>query len=87
MGDFQVIKRDGSKEPFDIKKIVRVMGATGLSTSQTETVIQTISKWLSLLTSQEITSKHIRDKLLEILTSIDQQSAELFAWYQKTKKE
>ena len=87
MENIQVIKRDGSKELFTIHKIARVMGAAGLSTSQTETVVQHISDWLSTLSTKEITSKQIRDKLLEILPSVDQQSAELFSWYQKTKKE
>lgn len=86
MKDVTVIKRDGSKEGFDIKKIARVMGAAGLDSEQTSTVTDFIEKWLASLPKKEVTSKQIRDKLLEILPSVDEESANLFAWYQKTKK-
>ena len=61
------------------------MGAAGLSSDQTEHILETIKKWVKSTGKKEIASIAIRNKLLEILPEVDQESADLFAWYQKTK--
>ena len=83
--DIIVNKRNGGTEPFDIKKIVRVMGAAGLDTEQTNEVVKKIHSWIKSLNLKEVTSIQIRDHLLNILPDIDKQSADLFTWYEKTK--
>lgn len=81
-----VTKRNGSKEPFDLKKIARVMGAAGLTSEQTDDIVNQITHWITVSNKTEITSVEIRDQLLSLLPRVNKSSADMFAWYEKTKE-
>ncbi len=80
-----VIKRDGSKEPFDPEKISRVTLAAGLNQDQVQLLSRKLTLWASSLGTNEISSLDIRDQVLNELESIDENVARFFRWYQKTK--
>ena len=81
-----VEKRNGSKEPFDMDKIARVMKAAGLTDEQITMITDQMNQWVKNLQEKNISSLKIRDKILGILPKIDQTSADLYSWYQKTKE-
>ena len=81
-----VEKRNGSKEPFDMDKIARVMKAAGLTDEQITMITDQMNQWVKNLQEKNISSLKIRDKILGILPDIDQTSADLYSWYQKTKE-
>ncbi len=79
-----VIKRDGSKEKFDLNKIKQVTEATGLSTEQIEMVATKLDSWVRSLKLAEISSLAIRDQVAAELKLVNQDAYNLFTWYQKT---
>jgi transcriptional regulator NrdR family protein len=83
--DILVIKRDGSKEPFDPEKISRVVQAAGLEVDLAQKLTRDISIWINALGQSEVSSLKIRDEVITELESLDEYVAGLFRWYQKTK--
>jgi len=81
----QIIKRDGSKEPFYPWKIQRVVMAAGLDPEQSNKCTNAVTDWVMNLNKKELPSLELRDKVHEELKRIDQYSANMFEWYQKTK--
>lgn len=81
-----VIKRDGSRQHFQSRKISKVVKAAGLNSNQTAKLAKTVSLWAASLNKNEVSSLRIRDKVLEQLRLIDPPVARLFQWYQKTKE-
>lgn len=86
MVNIEVKKRDGSLEPFNIKKIKRVVIAAGLSEKDGVHLADEVNAWAHSLNEQVINSAAIRDKVYEELKNIKLYSANLFAWYEKTKE-
>ena len=82
----QVIKRDGSVEEYSEFKIIRVMIATGINPEQAQKLSAVISKILKQQNLQKVSSLKIRDEVIERLKKINQDAANLFSWYQKTKE-
>lgn len=82
----EVIKRDGSKEKYSPEKIERVVKAAGLSESKTHTLVNELNTWIQTLNTNEIESLQIRDKVTEELKKLDEYSANMYMWYQKTKE-
>lgn len=80
-----VIKRDGSLEPYEEAKVERVVSSAGLSSDQSHTMAVKTTIWMNTLSEQNISSLHIRDKVLELLTATDENAADFYRWYQKTK--
>ncbi len=80
-----VIKRDGSIEPYQEEKIVRVVQAAGADEQVSKEVAQRITAWLTLNTSPEVPSLAIRDQVIVELLKLDTDAASMFSWYQKTK--
>lgn len=80
-----VIKRDGSREPFDPRKIARVVVAAGLRQEQAENLSRQVDTWAQSQTEAELSSLVIRDRVLSLLREVDESAANLYAWYQKTK--
>lgn len=80
-----VIKRDGSKEPFDPEKISQVVRAAGLEEDLAQKLTRDISIWIKALGQSEVSSLKIRDEVITELESLDEYVAGLFRWYQKTK--
>jgi transcriptional regulator NrdR family protein len=81
-----VSKRDGSIEPFIPEKIKKVVRAAGLDETQANTLVANVLRWAQAHDDQTITSLVIRDRVLHELKHIDDYSANMFAWYQKTKE-
>lgn len=86
MNEIQVIKRDGSVEDFEVEKIIRVVGAAGLTDTDAEELGKKIEKWAEKQNKEELTSLEIRDKVVELMHDYDEMAADMFVWYQKTKE-
>lgn len=82
-----VIKRDGSEESFDKEKIARVVMAAGLPADKARDLATGIEQWVELQDNAKISSLQIRDQVLHLLKNVDQPSANMFDWYQKTKEQ
>lgn len=80
-----VIKRDGTKEKFNVINIAKVATASGLTPDQAKQLSQTILSWTEGLGKDEINSLEIRDKMVEELTRINQNAADLYTWYEQSK--
>ena len=83
--DYQVIKRNGKKEPFKVEKLKRVLAAAGLEETKINQVVTSILSWLKTHSQPEITSLRIRDKVIIELQKTDRQVADFFIWYEKNK--
>lgn len=82
----QVTKRDGSIEPYEEGKIVRVVVAAGLSPDQARTLSVKVTDWMDSLPEENISSLQIRDQVLELLAQTNENVANFYRWYQKTKE-
>lgn len=80
-----VKKRDGSLEPFEQEKIMRVVISAGLESDKAHTLSVQVAAWVNTLPKADISSLEIRDKVLELLTVTDENVADFYRWYQKTK--
>ena len=83
----QVIKRDGTKEKFNLINIAKVATASGLTPDQAKELAETMSHWADGLNKSEMTSLEIRDKMVEELKKINQNSANLYTWYEQSKEQ
>ncbi len=81
----EVVKRDNTKEPYSEEKVRRVVEAAGLDPNQSVVFAQAITNWLLEAEKSIINSLELRDKVLAELRSTDENAANLFEWYQKTK--
>ncbi len=81
-----VVKRDGSREPYDPEKIDRVVVAAGVTPDQATELVARMSAWLKNKNVNEISSLELRDKVIEELRNTDSYAANMFEWYQKTKE-
>lgn len=81
-----VKKRDGSFEEFNPDKIMRVLQAAGLETSQAKLVADAITAFVNHNGENTISSRQIREKVIEELSRINRYVADLFAWYESTKE-
>lgn len=82
-----VLKLDGSHEEFQPEKIARVVKAAGLSDEQAKQLSLDVTNWVNTQANGEITTLQIRDKVLEELRKVNSYAANLYEWYEKTKKE
>jgi len=81
-----VLKRDGSSEPFQPEKIVRVLLAAGLEEAKSQGLADQLAAWAAGLGQPQITSLQIRDQVQAELDVTNPYIAGLFRWYQKTKQ-
>lgn len=81
-----VLKRDGSIEEFSPDKIARVTQAAGLESDQAKLLADKVTEFASSNGENPIPSSKIRDKVVEELTKVNKYAADLFTWYEKTKK-
>ncbi len=81
---FQVVKRDGQTEPFDMSKVVgAVMKANGTE-EVAQQVAAAVEAWLPTVAQDEkVTSLVIRDKVLEVLEGLDPTAAQAMREYTK----
>lgn len=82
----KVLKRDSSIEEFDPQKIARVTQAAGLETDQAKDLSKKVDQWIKGLKQNPVSSLKIRNKVLAELKKVNQHAANLFEWYEKTKK-
>jgi transcriptional regulator NrdR family protein len=85
MENIKVIKRDGTSEPFNTDKIIRVLNSAGLPESQSEQVVQKITSWINSNHLEIFKSLELKDKILEELEKLNPQIANLYKWYESTK--
>lgn len=83
----EIIKRDGSKEPFEAEKIVRVVKAAGLDDRQSQELAAHVAEWIESQPDQAVSSLTVRDEVQKQLDSMNRYVADLFRWYEKTKEE
>lgn len=81
----QVIKRDGSIEEYSEAKIAKVIIAAGLEPNQVQKITFVISESLKKMNLSKLSSLKIKDKVIEELKKVNQDAANLFFWYEKTK--
>ena len=63
--EINVIKRDGSTQPFDMEKIVKVVQAAGLRPIDAEDLAKNVSDWVEKQGKDSIKSTEIRDKVFK----------------------
>lgn len=80
-----IIKRDGSTEPYEEEKIVRVVQAAGLRPIDAEELAKKITSWIETENKASVSSIDIRDRVFMELEQVDKYASGLFAWYQTTK--
>ena len=83
MSKITVIKRNGSFQDFDKKKVAHVCMAAGLNTSKCDELAQHVED--SFVGKEKVTSLEIRDKVVTELEKVDPKTAGFFKWYQKMK--
>ncbi len=83
--DIQVLKRDGTREPFDPDKIVRVTQAAGLDPDQAKKLAGEIADWAQKSGLSQLTTLQLRDLVIGKLHKYDEAAAKMFVWYQMTK--
>lgn len=81
----KVIKRDRSLEDFNPQKIKRVVMAAGLDEADAQNLTEKLEAWAHSLGKDKISSLEIRNRVIQELELIDEYTAGLFKWYQKTK--
>lgn len=83
--EIMVKKRNGSLEPFDPEKIIRVTTAAGLRPIDASELAGKVSKWLEEQKKTEVTSIQIRNKVFKELEKVNKYASGLYAWYQNLK--
>lgn len=78
-----VLKRDGTKENFDLMKIERIARSAGLSKVDAQKISKNVFHQINK--NKEVTSLEIRGRVLLELEQVDKYAAGLFAWYEKNK--
>lgn len=88
----EVIKKDGTKEPFDVNKIKKALeGSTknvGLEAERAKAVIEEVSNAVIALaeSKEEIATSEIRDKILSELDRIEPAVSAGWRKYEQEKK-
>lgn len=83
--DIHIIKKDGSKTEYQESKIVRVVTAAGLKPDQAQHLGAVVTKWIQALPDPDVVSLQVRNKVVDELKKINENAADLFTWYEKTK--
>ena len=82
----KVLKRDSSIEDFMPEKIARVVKAAGIEADEARLLAGRVAARVDKSGQKSISSRQIRDKVLEELRKVNKYAANLFEWYEKTKK-
>jgi len=86
-----VIKKDGTKQPFDVEKIKRAVsaaaGQAGLSGEEATKIADQVSSAVtqSLAGKEEVTSTEIRGKILSELDTVNPSVSEAWRKYEQSK--
>lgn len=88
----EVIKKDGTKEPFDAEKIKNsILGAaqrTDLSEERKNEVVEKVAATVIQMAEEkeEIATSEIKDKILSELDSVEPAVSEAWKKYEEEKK-
>jgi len=84
MKDFQIVKIDGSKEPFNIDKLITSIGKSGVPLNKATNISEKIKFWaMKIGKGERIKSSMIRDKVIEIMSDDFPVEAECYRLYKK----
>lgn len=83
--ELKVIKRDGSIEDLDIGKIKRVVIAAGLDEKNAEELTNIVLEYIKSLNTGQVSTRQIRDKVVEELKKRNEYAYNLYVWFEKTK--
>jgi transcriptional regulator NrdR family protein len=81
----KVVKRDGSVEEYNERKVERVVTASGLTPAQGKLLAKAVTLWVNENNGDQISSLRIRDKVIVELQKVDKGAADFFIWYEKKK--
>ncbi len=72
----QVVKRDGSKQPFDRRKLMRGLEAAcrkrGIKREQLEKIVQQVEQWSTTRGDREILAAEVGERVMDILRELDE---------------
>ena len=83
--EIQVVKKDGSHQPYNQNKIERVTLAAGLKPEEGKILAQKVTAQIKMLQSDKIESATIRNLVSQELSKINQFAAQAYEWYEKGK--
>jgi len=89
----QVIKKDGTKEPFDVEKVKRSIESAadeaGLSQDRTQEVVDiaTRSVMKTLEGREDVPTAEIRERVLAAVRAVEPSVSEAWQKYDKEKKQ
>lgn len=81
-----VRKRNGETEPYDSKNVYKVVKAAGLNDEESRKISDQVNNWIISQGKSEISSLEIRDQVINYLKEINTDIADLYRWYESTKK-
>ncbi len=71
-----VVKRDGAKQPFDRRKLLRGLEAAcrkrGIKNDQLENIVQQVEQWCTTRGDREILASEVGERVMEILHELDE---------------
>ena len=80
-----LVKNDKTEEPYDPKKIIRVVTAAGMDKKKAEKLSKNITKWIKKQKTKKISSQEIRDEVKRQLKEMDEYAYRFYIWYKKTE--
>ena len=82
--NFQIRKRGGGLEPWNIEKTINSVAVSGASIKMSEAMGKLIEAWAEKAAQDGIIgSLQVRDKVVEILTLVDEMAAEAYKAFKK----
>lgn len=83
--EIQVVKKDGSYQPYDQDKIEKVTVAAGLKPQEGQALALKVTQWIKTQGEEKIETEKIRNFVLEELQKINKFAARAYDWYEKKK--
>jgi transcriptional regulator NrdR family protein len=84
MQDLQVEKREGGTEPWSKEKVINSVAKAGLSVEVAEHLEFLVEFWARRnAKDRKISSTEVRDKVIDLLGSIDPMVSEAYGSYKK----
>lgn len=84
MAEFQVRKRGGTLEPWNVDKVINSVTVAGVSTKEAEAIGALIEAWAERVAVNGIISSiKTKDRLIEILNVVDLTAANTYRAFKK----
>jgi len=82
--NFQIRKRGGGLEPWNIEKTINSVAVSGASIKMSEAMGKLIEAWAEKIAKDGVVSSlQVRDKVVEILAIVDEMAAEAYKAFKK----